>query len=49
MRKVLKSIVVPLRCSTSVKTSIILESDLRYLKLYPGLELLIKASLPFKL
>ena len=49
MRKVLKSVIVSLRCSSWVKTSVILESDLRYLELYPCLELLVEESLPFKL
>ena len=49
MRKVLKPVLVSLWCSTWVKTSVILECDLRYLELYICLELLIEVSLPFKL
>ena len=43
------SIIVSLWCSTWVIATVILESDLRYLELYPCLELLAEVSLPFKL
>ena len=45
----MKFVIVSLRCFTRVKTSAILESDLRYLELYPCLEMLIEVSLSFKL
>ena len=40
---------VSLWCSSWVKTSVMVESDLKYLELYPCLELLVEVSLPFKL
>ena len=49
MRKVPKCIIVSLWYSTLVIAPLILESDLRYLELYPCLELIIEVSLPFKL